>query len=261
STGGDVVIEGTVWGTVTSMGGDIEVEDGGVVYGEMVSMGGDIEVNSGATVHGRMVTMGGEIEVEDGAYVSGGRVGVNVDDADISIDEDGNFDVRIDADEESRGFGAWLEGALRGAASHALLFVFGVLLLTLAPARLDALRRTLVRAPFRSVAAGLMGIFGAAVTCLVLLVTVLGIPAAVVLAVMSVLGGYVGLLATASVLGAALPVTQLKGKPVLQVGAGVAVLYFASLVPALGSLLTVVAVLAGFGALLMTRFETKAFGD
>jgi autotransporter passenger strand-loop-strand repeat protein len=253
STGGDVEVEGIVFGNVTSMGGDIEVEEGGVVHGELVSMGGDVTVRSGGAAYGQMVTMGGEVEVEDGAIVTGARVTMDPPDVDEAVDESG--------DGEGGGFFGWVKKSIESAARHAILFVLGIFLLALAPDRLGALRRTIARKPIRTAAVGLMGVVGTVVLTVILAITIIGIPAAIVLAIMAFLGAYVGLVACASVLGAALPSAGLKEKPILQLGAGVAILFVVSLVPGIGGLLSAIAGLVGYGALILTRFKAVAPGD
>ncbi len=253
STGGDVEVEGTVYGNVTSMGGDIEVRDGGVVHGELVSMGGDVEIRSGGAAYGQMVTMGGEVDIEEGAIVTGARVTMDPPDAPAAIE--------AEAGSEHGGFGAWVKESVESAARHAILFVLGIFLLALAPDRLGALRRTIARAPLRTAATGLMGIVGTVVLTVILAITLIGIPAAIVLAIVAFLGAYVGLVACASVLGAALPTARLKDRPILQLGAGVAVLFVVSLVPGIGGLLTVIAALVGYGAVILTRFRAVAYGD
>jgi hypothetical protein len=58
---------------VTVMGGDVTVD--GTVHGDVVAaLGGDIFLNSTARVEGDVVCIGGELHEEPGAYVSGKRV-------------------------------------------------------------------------------------------------------------------------------------------------------------------------------------------
>ncbi len=66
---------------------------------------------------------------------------------------------------------------------------------------------------------------------------------------------YVGLVAAAAVLGAGLPFSALQGKPILQLGAGIAIVFFAGLVPVLGTLVVVIITAIGFGAVILTRFK------
>ena len=67
---------------------------------------------------------------------------------------------------------------------------------------------------------------------------------------------YVGLAAAATVIGAALPLEGLKGQEVLQLALGVGVLFFASIVPTVGTVASVAFACLGFGALIRTRFRT-----
>ncbi len=252
--GEDVVVRaGERVGDVVTMGGDVVVE--GEVMGDVVSMGGDVELREGGVVHGELVTMGGEVTVDEGARLHGGNVGMNVP----------RFRGRIgdrDYDDEGHGGGGavgdWLRKAVGSAARHALLFLLGVLLLALAPERLGALRVVIARSPVRACASGLLGFVGAVVLTVVLVITILGIPAAIIVALGAFAAVYVGLVAVASVVGAALPVTALRDRPILQLAAGIFVLYLASLVPVIGALAVLFASALGFGAVLLTRFRKNA---
>jgi hypothetical protein len=157
--------------------------------------------------------------------------------------------------------GGFLLDALTGLLSFTLLFVLGLVLMGGARERLDALQVSIVRKPLHAFGAGLLTLAGAVVAIVALAITIIGIPAAVVVAVALPFAIYGGLAAFASVLGAALPLAMLKGKPVLELGAGVLVLYVASLVPFAGQIALAVAAAIGIGALARTRFRTMAEVD
>jgi hypothetical protein len=216
-------------------------------------------VREGGAAYGQMVTMGGDVEVDEGGIAKGGRVRMRFGghhddgDADESVDED-EPGLRIGGGDRG-GFVGWIEDAIGSLAKHALLFVLGVLLMVLAPARFAAVRRRITGAPIRAGVTGVLGFIGTAVLTVVLVVTLVGIPAAVVVAIGAFLALYVGLTASAWVLGSALPFAGLRDKPVLQLGAGLLALYVASLVPVLGALVTFLATAVGFGAVLFTRFR------
>jgi len=240
--GGDAVVEGEVLGDAVTMGGDLHVKPGGAVRGDLVTMGGDVTVDEGATVEGQRVGMPGATK----------RVRVDLGDDD---DDDG------DEASDRGGLPAWLRGALGTAARYALLFLLGLFLLGAMPERLAALERSVVRSPGRALATGLLGFVASVVLVVVLVITIIGIPAALVVLLAVPIGAYVGLAAVAATLGAALPIAALKERPVVQLAAGVLALFVASLVPFAGTIAIVLATALGLGAILLTRFGKSAPGD
>lgn len=254
SFGGDVEVRaGERVTDVVSMGGDVDVR--GEVMGDAVTMGGQLHVYPGAVVHGDAVTMGGDIEVDDGGRIDGQRVGMGGDGGGVRIAA-GSLGVP----HFSRPIQA-LEDLFSSITSYAMLFLLGLLLMGLAPDRLSALQRTIVRAPLRSFGMGVVGVIAAVGAIVVLAVTIVGIPAAVVLGLLLPVAMYVGLAATATVLGAMFPIERLRGHPVLQLAAGVVALFVVSLAPFAGDAIVGVAGLFGLGALAITRFGKRAPDD
>jgi hypothetical protein len=239
--GGDATIEGRAYGNVVTMGGDVDVATNGVVVGDVVTMGGDIRVARGGLVHGQLNAMGGDIEVIEPLSVGTPQAGAH-----------GTFRISsLRGDDEEPQ--SWLARTFESAMRHALLFMLGLVIMGLAPSRFRMLQGHLVKQPLKSFGAGFLGAIAAVLLALVLVITIVGIPGAVVLVLLLFLAAYSGLAAAASVIGAALPVPSLKDRPVMQLGAGVGVLFVVSLVPAIGPLLVVAATLAGLGSVLMTR--------
>lgn len=273
SLGGDVVVRvGEVVDSAVSFGGDVAID--GEVRGDVVSFGGDVALGPNAHVHGDVSTMGGTLARAPGALV------------------DGSLALVGGADPRALGAHRWQhnpvprvvappteaswrhggsehherEGVLaRGVAdmfeslvAHGLLFLLALVLSGLFPERMTALHKAIIREPMRSGALG-VGSYAATVVLIVALaITVLGIPAAIVLAFGMPLATYVGLAACATVIGAALPSEALSGKPILRLAAGVGVLFVFSLVPFIGPILVAITACIGVGALVRTRFRTEA---
>ncbi|MCC7541258.1 MAG: polymer-forming cytoskeletal protein [Deltaproteobacteria bacterium] len=248
--GGDVRVEGEVTGDAVATGGDVRVVSGGNVFGDATSMGGDVVVESGGTVGGSTVSVGGEVRLEPGAAAHGSS---------YRTDRPGVQLFRGDVD--SAGTTRWLSDALGRGARYALLLLLALVLAGAAPDRFAALQRTLVKQPARAVASGVLGALGAAIAMLVLAVTIIGLPAAIVVALLVVACVYVGLAASASVIGAIVPIAKLRDRPVLQTATGVALLFVVSFVPFVGGLVVAFAALIGGGAVVATRFSTRAPGD
>jgi len=252
--GGDAIVrQGEVVSDLVTMGGDAVVE--GEVLGDVVTMGGDLTVMPTGRVHGETVTMGGAISVEPGASTGGSPAGL---DGGLRI---GPEFVTPSVPDPIRSLGHWIGDLVSSLLSYALLFLLGLVLMGVARERLDALQVVIIRRPFRAFGHGLLGFVGAIVAIVILCITIIGIPAAIVLGVVLPIALYIGMAAAATVLGAALPLPQLKERPVMQLAAGVATLFVASLVPVVGSVAIAIAALVGLGALVITRFSKTASID
>jgi len=234
SIGGDVVVEGEVLGDVVVVGGDLVLESASRVNGDAVTVGGSTRVERGAAVRGDRVSLGGLAAVGGGA-----AAGV------------------LGAGALSLGVVGYAGQVLESVFGYAFLFILGLLLMGFAPERLSRVQATIVRAPFRSGATGALAFVGAFVAGIVLVLTIVGIPAAIVLALLAPIGAYVGLAAAATVVGATIPIERLAGRPVAQLAAGVGGLFVASLVPYLGAFVTAAAACAGVGALLLSKLGTR----
>jgi hypothetical protein len=235
--GGGATIDGEVLGDVTTMGGDASVN--GRVLGDVVTMGGDAHVAPGAWVGGELTTMGGSADVAPGAS-TGGPVTMHPGGA---------------PEDDLAGF---VHGVLTSAASFAFLFLVGLLMLGVAKERFQALQVVTVREPLHAMALGAFGFLGAILATILLCITLIGIPVAIVLVLALWLAGYVGLASIAAVLGAILPVERLRDRPVMQLAAGTTVLFVTSLIPVIGPLALLVAGAIGLGAIARTRLSTMA---
>jgi len=134
-----------------------------------------------------------------------------------------------------------------------LLFLLGLLMIGVSRDRLGAMQVTMIKDGAKTAGIGLLGYAGALLSVILLAITLIGIPVAVVVGFAIPIATYVGLAAAATVLGAVLPIPQLQGKQIHQLGAGVAVLFLASLVPFAGGVFTAAVACLGTGALIRTR--------
>jgi len=242
--GGSATIEGEVLGSVLTMGGDAVVR--GHVVGDVVTMGGDADVAASAVIGGEITTMGGTLDARSGATT--GEV-VTMGDSDFGgLAALGTFG----------GLAGFLHTALSGAASFALLFLLALGMRGVASDRYDALQLVVAREPLHALMLGSASFVAAVLTIVVLAITIIGIPAAIAVAIALSLACYVGLATVAAVIGALMPVAQLRDRPVLQLAAGVAALYLASLVPGIGTLALMAAGAVGLGAIVRTRLRTSA---
>lgn len=277
ATGGRVEASGPVAGSVRAAAGQVDLA--GRVRRNVTAAGGAVRLGTGSTVGGNAYLSGGEIviggEVDGHVRASGevvrvlGTVGGSVDvvaervvvgpGARVAGDlvhrspEAARVDpaARIEGEVVHRpmadrdGPATWIGHLLRIGA-----FLFtGVLLVVLFPTAFDRLREALVRRPWTSLGLGLAALV-AVPLCLVLVgLTVLGIPLALVGGVL--FGG--ALYAARAVAAVWLGERLLGGWPgrgarVVAFLAGGALLILAGLLPWVGWIVTLGATLAGIGA-------------
>jgi hypothetical protein len=247
SFGGDTYVrQGEVVADVAAFGGSVRVD--GEVLGNVASFGGDVVLGPTAVVHGNVDAAGGRIEMLPGARLDGGTAIVPPLPALRPVDP-----VEPEPHHEHES-----GGPMHGLLLSAMLFLFALLLTSAVPERMSAMHVAIIREPGRSIGTGLLGFAGAAIVLVALVLTIVGIPLALAMAVLLPIATYVGLAAAATVIGAALPFERLRGRPVLQILAGCGVLFVVSQVPALGTLVLGVVACAGLGALIRTRFRNVA---
>jgi hypothetical protein len=256
SFGGPVYIDGIVEHDVASFGGDVVLGPNARIGGDVVAMGGNIHGDPHAVVMGDLVGGGGAIRpwgFQRQGFVMPAQPAMPMPMAQPAP---------LAPMSPSHAEPSWLEEGMHNMVSslvaHGLLFLLALVLSGLFPQRMSALHVAIIREPFKSGALGIGSYLGAIVIAIALMITVLGIPLAVVLGLAIPLATYIGLAACATVIGAALPVGALDGKPVMRLLAGVGVLWAASLVPVLGGVLVAIVACVGVGALVRTRFRSDA---
>jgi len=228
--GGDTVVEGTVQGDAVSFGGNVVLRGGGIVTGDTVAFGGAVlderDVAEPAT---------------NAAEVSGASSHGHVDHAMSPFET----------------LWTWMGDVARSAVLHVLLFLLGLLMIGVGRERLGHVQAAMIQDGVKTAGVGLLGYIGAIVAIVLLAITLIGIPAAIVVGLALPIVSYVGLAAAATVLGAALPIPQLQGNEIGQLGAGVAVLFLASLVPFAGGVFTAAVACLGVGALMRTKLGAE----
>ncbi len=258
--GGNLTVYGVVEGDAVAIGGHVHLMPGSLVKGELLALGGSVTQEKGATVlqDGDDDSSDADKDADedaddddDEAVVAGSKSDHGGSAHPRRDDQDDDGKRKKDEDDED----GWLAHTLSSASSHALLFVFGLVLLGIWPRRIDALQRAMTAAPLRTFALGVLGALCAPILCVLLTITILGIPAAIVLALASALAMYAGVAASALAVGKILPIRRLVGSPVLQLGAGVFVLFLLARIPVLGVILFVVAAALGIGAIVRTRLS------
>lgn len=240
--GGSANVLGTVSGDLLVLGGSAHVRRDGHVLGDATAIGGSLRLDKGARVDGDVGTVGGNLYRAPGAHVGG--------------DVTQNHNLYLHVGEHSGASASRLEHVAKrvgGALTRtALLFVFGAVLLALATRRMDLLTLEVAKRPMRSFALGVLGALVAVVAFVALCITLLGIPVAIVGAILCVFGMYAGICAVLTTLGGAL-LGKHTQNPYLHLALGCVLYLVLSSIPYLGFFVTATVAAIGIGTLVATR--------
>ena len=245
--GGSVEVFGTVTGDLVVSGGSLHIYEGAHVFGDASTVGGSVTVDDGARVDGDIDVVGGSLRRGAKAIIGGG------------VEQNGDSGRRGSGsggdDGSERGASALASfgrDVARASTRSALLFVFGAVLLSLWPRRMEVLKVEVASRPMRTFAMGVVGILGVLALSAVLCVTVLGIPFAIVGLLLAMFAICAGLCATLETAGAAIAGHRAKS-PYTHLAAGCLLLLVLSPIPFVGGLITFIAVMIGAGSIIATR--------
>jgi hypothetical protein len=229
--GGSLTIAGHVRRDAVAIGGSVTLLPNARVEGDVVSIGGEVSVAEGATVEGDYVSLGGAIPTTVGSmtrWVVGGPHMFSV-----------------------LGFAARL-------ARAALLFVIAVLIAVAFPGALMRIVTYLVNRPGLSALGGLALLLGFVPLCVLLAVTIIGIPLIPVAVILLVALFLFGFTVSAAWLGERLPVSQEHRTPSKSVAWGAAILVVVSLIPWIGTAALIIVAAMAAGAAMLSRFGRRA---
>jgi hypothetical protein len=244
---GDVKMEaGSTAHQVTAVAGSVDLGAGASVEREVVAIFGDIHVGPGAQVGGDAVSIGGKIVIDEGGEVEGQQTS-------ISLPDIGQILAGIGRD-RPREPPSKLVRVLSVLGEFAVLFTVGLLFLLLVPRRLEVVSAALGNAPVKTVLTGFLGLLALLLLAILLAITFVGIPLALVLLVALMVAGVLGVAAAGMFVGTAAAARLGRGGQVLRLALGTALMVAVGLVPVLGCMAWVTAWLFGFGAVIRTRF-------
>ena len=158
--------------------------------------------------------------------------------------------------DEDKSVMAWLSDAVAevgGAiASAALLFVFGAILLALATQRMDTLQNEIAARPMRTFAIGVIGLLVTILLIAAFAITIIGIPIAIIGALIASVAAYAGICAVLTVAGGAL-VRHKTRNPYVHLAIGCFLFMIAKALPFVGDFVVIAVTLLGAGTLVATR--------
>ena len=134
-----------------------------------------------------------------------------------------------------------------------VFFVFGFLAMVFAPQRMKGLEAAIRGQPLMSGLVGFLGFLLAAPLTVFLMITLIGIPVAVVLWILAALAIPMGLAAIANTVGTSVPLGKVRRTQAMVLALGLFCMLLLSHVPVLGPLAMSLAVCVSLGAVLRTR--------
>jgi hypothetical protein len=231
-----------------AVGGSLTVL--GHVRGDAVAVGGSVTLLPGARVEGDAVAIGGVVTVEDGASLEGDHVSVG-----------GTIPSIIGAVTGwPMGRGHHLHSIFGFAARLARsLLLFGVALLVAAvfPNPVERVRAFLATRPALSSLGGLALLLGFIPLCVLLAMTIIGIPLIPVAVMLLIAVLLFGITVSALWLGERIPLLEQNKTPLKAVALGSAVFAVVGLIPWFGTLSIFLSALIAAGATLLSRFGRR----
>lgn len=264
AAGGRVRLEAEVGRNATVAGGNVVVADGALVEGNAYLAGGAVRVEGGVNrllriAGGEVVLdgpLGGDVRVEAERLRVGPRAAIAGDlryrvAEEAAIDPAARIDGRVvelpPGPDRRKGFGflraLWLLGFLVAGCAAVALF----------PRTARSAEEAVRRRPFAAAGFGILWILAGPVAAVLVALTVVGLPLALIFSAIYVVLLYLGRAVVAIWLGRlALRAPEGAGRAGLlaRLLIGGAALLLVGLMPVLGALVTLVATVMGIGALL-----------
>jgi hypothetical protein len=254
-----LMADSTVTGSVFLVGGNLVVE--GTISGDLAIVGGNARLGPAAVVGGDLLTFGGNVNRNGGTIMG-----------DTVSGEELNFpyNFQFTRDFPFRNFNPSISSSY---AARALTFLFqsfmlaalAVLIVMFLPKNVEIVAGTIVDQPLIAGAFGLLTFVVAPILIVFLIITICLAVVGIVGAAVLVAAGVLGWIALGMEVGKRLAkAMNQEYQPV--VAAGLGTLIFALVVngigfiPCVGWLAPFLASAVGLGAVLMTRFGTRAYG-
>ncbi|MBM3131040.1 MAG: hypothetical protein FJ009_20735 [Chloroflexi bacterium] len=255
--GGNLVLEeGTLVGhDVVVFGGIVQLA--GEVKNEVVVGGGNVTLEPTAVVNGDLNIFGGSLDRKEGAVVRG------------KIERNGNSNVRWNWASPTvspfrdgwnffdSAFGWFFKNLINTLALAAL----GALIIVFLPTQLNQVATVAQKSAAPSLGVGCLTWLIVPPLAILFAITCLGIPLTLVLAIAFIAAIVLGWVAISVIIGDKL-LNALKAKtivPILALVVGLIVLWLITSLPILGALIWLFVATLAVGAVVLTRFGTRAY--
>lgn len=220
--------------------------DGGASARQVVAVGGDVEIGPGAQVEQDAVSVGGRVKIDPEADVGGSSHSISLPGV-PSI-------VGLTAGHLFGGRASFLALVFEALVKFVVLFLLGLLCVSMFPRRIDAVAGSIVTSPWKSVFAGVLGTLAMLLLLVLLLVTIVGWLLVPVQVIAVIAAGILGLTALLFHVGRSLPLPEQRRTMVLQLAMGTAIYALLTSIPVIGALTWMATWVLTFGAVIRSRF-------
>jgi hypothetical protein len=259
SFGGAIVVASNevVCGNVTTFGGTLAID--GIVQGGIVAFNSDIVIRG--TVDGPINLYGGRVTLESGSRIIGD---INLYGA--SWTQSDNVQLQGAVNDHAKNVN-WLFTSIGGFGfsfwTWLIWIASGILLTSLLPEHVMLVRTTAVSKMRRSAIVGLLSMLLAPPVLIVLIALVLSIPLAIIVGIGLIAAWGLGTVSVGWQVGEYIihKVAPHYNTRLMQIVVGLTVLVVAESLPYIGWLITVGVGLLGLGAVFLSRFGTRLYGQ
>jgi hypothetical protein len=280
--GGQVTLSGPVGGSITLVAGNAQLSPASVIQGSaiVVSANGDVlgKIHGNAKllssnleftshVDGDVTAYVGEMRVSSKGYIGGA---LNYRSTQPAIIDRG-AEIRGPIDYHPSFLQSfidwpWLKGLIIGSKILALLMnfiftlVFGWILIRLFPSKLSRTVQVLDHQPLHCLTTGLVVLVAIPLLCLILLITVLGAPFALALIALNILGFYTAkIFVVMWIASKGLQKYHIKRGRLATLALGLIAYYLITVIPFVGTFVSLLALLCGMGAIVLAQREQHLF--
>ncbi len=278
---GQVTISGSVGNNVTAVGGNVHLAQSARIKGGLVCAAGSVELASqidqdvsvsasslriSGTIGERLFAYVGKMRISSKAAIAGDVEYRSSNDAIIEPDAKIGGEIIHHPSFVHRVFkGGWIQKLLAGSKLAVILmnfiysFVIGWILLRLFPKNVDAALDALSRQPIKALTYGLTLLILLPLASLLLLMTILGVPFALTLIALNVIGFYTAkifsiLWATEEVLKR----SHFHMKRLTALAVGLVFYFILASLPYFGFILTLAVLVFGLGAAALGGLKRRA---
>lgn len=259
SFGGAVVVASNevVCGDITTFGGTLAID--GIVRGDVVAFNSDIVISG--TVDGHISLYGGRVTLQSGCQING-----DIDLYGGSWTKGDTIQLQGAVNDHAKNVN-WLFTSIGGFGfsfwTWLIWIALGIMLTTLLPEHVMLVRTTVMSKMRRSAIIGLLSMLLAPLVLIVLIALVLSIPLAIIVGIGLIAAWGLGTVSVGWQVGEYVihKVAPHYNTRLMQIVVGLTVLVLAESLPYIGWLITVGVGLLGLGAVFLSRFGTRLYGQ
>jgi len=257
AAGGQILVNAPVGTDLIVAGGQVNIL--GDVGGKVLAAGGQVTVNGNAS---NVAISGGSVNLGSLSHITGDAL-VSASDCSTKGIVEGRLDAKEDKRDASSSFNPGTVVSLLFTVMVIIQILFaigmlilGIILIYLIPSQIKAVVATVREKTLISLIYGVAEIVLAFILGVILLITIIGIPLAVVIGFCTIIGLILSTICTGAALGTVV-VDKLKKDYSLIVTfvIGFVILQILFLIPVLGFIIEFFAVFIGLGALILTGWK------